>query len=82
MAPAQPRHEANHLGNGGVVTTEQSGLMDDAPTTSGPLPLADENRVERYEIVAPDGRVVEVTHDLDSGELEYVWTTRTARPSP
>ena len=44
-----------------------------------PLALVGEPRIERYELVAPGGTVVEVTRDLDSDQLAYNWTDRVER---
>jgi hypothetical protein len=44
---------------------------------AAPLRLAAEHRTETYELLAPGGVVVAVTHNLDTGATEYVWTDRT-----
>jgi len=33
-----------------------------------------------YETTAPNGTVVEVTHNLDTGEASYHWTDRRGTP--
>lgn len=42
-----------------------------------PLPLADEPRMETYELMSPAGRVVVCTRNMDDGSESYEWTTRT-----
>ncbi len=40
------------------------------------LRLADEPRIDTHELVAPTGTIVEVTHNLDTGQRDYQWTDR------
>jgi hypothetical protein len=47
------------------------------PPRPAPLRLAGEHRTETYELLAPGNVVVDVTHNLDTGATEYVWTDRT-----
>jgi hypothetical protein len=47
------------------------------PPQPVPLRLAGEHRTETYELLAPGNVVVAVTHNLDTGATEYVWTDRT-----
>jgi len=51
--------------------------LPDRPAPPGPLQLASEPRTESYELVAPGGTVVEVTHNIDTGQRSYHWTSRT-----
>ena len=50
------------------------------PSAVPPLRLIGEPRIERYELAAPDGTVVEVTHNIDTGEASYLWTDRRGTP--
>ncbi len=50
------------------------------PLAVPPLRLIGEPRIETYEQIAPDGTVVEVTHNLDTGEASYHWTDRRGTP--
>ncbi len=47
-----------------------------------PLQLAGEPHIAHYETVAPDGTIVEVIHNIDTGHTDYTWTTRRAHPLP
>jgi hypothetical protein len=51
--------------------------VEPRPTQAPALVLADEPRIDQFEVLAPGNVVVEVTHNIDTGERSYVWTERT-----
>lgn len=71
-APPTPTGRDLHTG-----TTITAVALPDRPAPPGPLQLASEPRTESYELVAPGGTVVEVTHNIDIGQRSYHWTDRT-----
>jgi len=69
----------------GVTPDDIDGSFDVCRSVAGaagvpPLRLIGEPRIERYELAAPDGTVVEVTHNIDTGEASYLWTDRRGTP--
>jgi hypothetical protein len=47
-----------------------------------PLRLKTDPRIEAYEATRPDGEIVTVTHNLDTGATSYEPTGRRAFPFP
>jgi hypothetical protein len=52
------------------------------PAPAAPLRLKSEPRIETYEATKPNGEIVFVTHNLDTGRSSYEPTVRRAFPLP
>ena len=74
-----PRPSAAERRSGAATATAE---MKSPHLNIVPLKLASEHRIDRYEKVAPDGTVIEVARNLDTGAAEYNWTDRRAWPLP
>ena len=74
-----PRPSGSDLTTGTTPGATESARL---PAFVEPLHLADEPRIEQYELAAPDGTIVEVTKNIDTGQMDHRWTTRRAWPLP